>query len=175
MPLPPVMIFPAILSCSTELFLYFATFSTGLNLISKSDCKSCHIIDKKSVGPSYLDIAAKYKNNLVEQERIAGKIITGGSGIWGDHAMSAHPQISPQDAATMIKYIISLGEKKATTVALPMKGNFVTQVPAGDNGRGDCAYLVESCVRHGALSCPERRWASSGGRLREWPDSVLVD
>ena len=118
----------------------WATFSTGFNLMSKSDCKSCHIIDKKSVGPSYLDIAAKYKNNLVEQERIAGKIITGGSGVWGDHAMSAHPQISPQDAATMIKYIISLGEKKATTVSLPLKGNFVTQVPAGDNGRG--GYLL---------------------------------
>jgi cytochrome c len=118
----------------------WATFSTGLNLISKSDCKSCHLIDKKSVGPSYLDIAAKYKNNAAEQERVTGMIITGGSGVWGDHAMSAHPGISPQDAATMIKYIMSLGEKKAKTAAIPMKGTFVTQVPAGDNGKG--GYLL---------------------------------
>ena len=118
----------------------WATFSTGFNLISKSDCKSCHLIDKKSVGPSYLDIAAKYKTSAADQERIAGKIITGGSGVWGDHAMSAHPGISPQDAATMIKYIMSIGEKKATTAALPMKGTFVTQVPAGDNGKG--GYLL---------------------------------
>ncbi len=118
----------------------WATFSTGLNLISKSDCKSCHIVDKKSVGPSYQDIAAKYKNNAKEQERIAGKIITGGSGVWGDHAMSAHPQITPQNAATMIKYIMSLGETKATAKAIPLKGTFVTEVPAGENGKG--GYLL---------------------------------
>ena len=123
----------------------WATFSTGFNLISKSDCKSCHIIDKKSVGPSYLDIAAKYKNNAAEQERVAGKIITGGSGVWGDHAMSAHPGISPQDAATMIKYIMSLGEKKATTKAIPMKGTFVTKNPEGDNGRG--GYLLRAAYK----------------------------
>lgn len=118
----------------------WATFSSGFNLINNSDCKSCHIIDKKSVGPSYLDIAAKYKNNAAEQERIAGKIITGGSGVWGEHAMSAHPGISPQDAATMIKYIISLGEKKSTTASIPMKGTFVMQVPEGDKGTG--GYLL---------------------------------
>ncbi len=118
----------------------WATFSTGFNLISKSDCKSCHLTDKKSVGPSYLDIAAKYKNDAASQERISGKIITGGSGVWGDHAMSAHPGISPQDAATMIKYIMSLGAKKATTAIIPMKGTFITQVPAGDNGKG--GYLL---------------------------------
>jgi len=118
----------------------WATFSTGLNLINKSDCKSCHIIDKKSVGPSYLDVSKKYKSDAAAQERIAGKIITGGSGVWGDHAMSAHPGISPQDAATMVKYIMSLGEKKASTAAIPMKGTFVTHVPAGDNGKG--GYLL---------------------------------
>ena len=72
----------------------WASFSTGLNLIAKSDCKSCHIVDKKSVGPSYQDIAQRYKNDAAGQERIARKIIEGGSGVWGEHAMSAHPQIS---------------------------------------------------------------------------------
>ena len=118
----------------------WATYSTGFNLISKSDCKSCHLSDKKSVGPSYLDIAAKYKNDAAAQERIASKIINGGGGVWGDHAMSAHPQITPQDAATMIKYIMSLGEKKPTATAIPLKGTFVPQVPAGDNGKG--GYLL---------------------------------
>jgi len=123
----------------------WTALSTGLNLINKSDCKSCHIIDKKSVGPSYLDVAAKYKNDKAAQERIAGKIITGGSGIWGDHAMSAHPQLSPQDAATMVQYIISLGEKKIVAKPLPLKGTFVTKSPEGDNGRG--SYLLRAAYK----------------------------
>ena len=123
----------------------WTAFSTGLNLINKSDCKSCHIIDKKSVGPSYLDIAARYKNDKAAQERIAAKIITGGSGVWGDHAMSAHPQLSPQDAATMVKYIITLGEKKSAAKALPLKGTFVTTKPEGDNGAG--SYLLRAAYK----------------------------
>jgi cytochrome c len=118
----------------------WATFSTGLNLMNKSDCKSCHLMDKKSVGPAYLDIAKKYKNNPAEQERIASKIITGGAGVWGDHAMSAHPGISAQNAATIVTYIMSLDEKKATEKVIPMKGSFTPTVPAGDNGHG--GYLL---------------------------------
>lgn len=114
----------------------WATFSTGQNLIARSDCKSCHIADKKSVGPSYQEIAQRYKNDATGQERIARKIIEGGSGVWGEHAMSAHPQISQQDATTIVKYIISIGEQKATVRALPVAGTFVPVVPAGDNGKG---------------------------------------
>ncbi|HTE32988.1 MAG TPA: PQQ-dependent sugar dehydrogenase [Chryseolinea sp.] len=123
----------------------WATFSTGANLIGKGDCKSCHIIDKRSVGPSYLEIAKRYKNNSAEQERIANKIIVGGSGVWGDHAMSAHPSISPQDAATMINYIMSLAEKKSVDKSIPLKGTFVPHVPAGDNGRG--GYLLRAAYK----------------------------
>lgn len=118
----------------------WTTFSKGGNLISKSDCKSCHIIDKKSVGPSYLDIAAKYKSSAADQERIAKKIITGGSGVWGDHAMSAHPQLSEPDASLMVKYIISLGDEKNKSKAVPESGRFIESVPAGDNGKG--SYLL---------------------------------
>lgn len=120
----------------------WASFSTGLNLISKSDCKSCHIVDKKSVGPSYQDIAQRYKNDAAGQDRIAGKIIEGGSGVWGDHAMSAHPQLSPQDAATIVKYIMSIGEEKASTSAVPLSGTFIPAVPKGENGKG--GYLLRA-------------------------------
>ena len=118
----------------------WAVFSAGLNLINKSDCKSCHLMDKKSVGPSYVDIANRYKGNKKDQERIATKIIEGGSGVWGDHAMSAHPQITMQDANTIVKYIVGLGEKKSSAKELPVSGTFVTKAPADDNGRG--GYLL---------------------------------
>lgn len=118
----------------------WATFSAGLNLINKSDCRSCHLNDKKSVGPSYIDVAMKYKGNQPAQEKLAQKIILGGGGVWGDHAMAAHPQISPQNAATMVKYIMSLAEPKPAAKAIPLSGTFVTRVPAGESGRG--GYLL---------------------------------
>lgn len=118
----------------------WTTFSKGQNLMAKSDCKSCHMIDKKSVGPAYNDVAKRYKGNVREQERIARKIIEGGAGVWGDHAMSAHPQISPADAALMVKYIIGLADAQSSAVSQPTAGSFVEKVPSGDNGRG--SYLL---------------------------------
>jgi cytochrome c len=123
----------------------WAVFSAGLNLINKSDCKSCHLTDKKSVGPSYMDIAAKYKGNKNEQERIATKIIEGGGGVCGDHAMSAHPQITKQDANTIVKYIVGLAEKKSSTKELPLSGTFVLTTPPDDNGRG--GYLLRAAYK----------------------------
>lgn len=116
------------------------TFSVGLNLINNSDCKSCHLIDKKSVGPSYLDVANKYKTDKVAQEKLALKIILGGGGVWGDHAMAAHPQITPPQAANMVKYIMSLTDAKQTVKEIPLQGSFVMQAPANDNKRG--GYLL---------------------------------
>jgi cytochrome c len=115
-------------------------FSTGLRLINASDCKSCHMMDKKSVGPAYLDVAAKYKNDASAPEKLASKIITGGSGVWGDHAMSAHPQISPQNASTMVAYILGLANAKPLARKPAVAGTYTPRVPAGDNGRG--SYLL---------------------------------
>ncbi|MCW5910775.1 MAG: PQQ-dependent sugar dehydrogenase [Cyclobacteriaceae bacterium] len=116
------------------------TFSAGLNLINKSDCKSCHLDDKKSVGPSYLDIANRYKGDRTAQEKLAQKIIMGGGGVWGDHAMAAHPQVTPPQAANMVKYIMSITDTKQTVKEIPLKGTFTMKAPADDNKRG--GYLL---------------------------------
>ncbi|WP_428655721.1 PQQ-dependent sugar dehydrogenase [Runella sp.] len=119
-----------------------ARFNTGYKLMSMSDCKSCHIVDKKSVGPSYKDIAQKYKGDASAPEKLAKKIIAGGGGVWGDHAMSAHPQISSNDAATMVKYILSLGEKPLQAKSLPTDGSFTTKIPENENGKG--SYVLRA-------------------------------
>ncbi|MBX2898673.1 MAG: PQQ-dependent sugar dehydrogenase [Cyclobacteriaceae bacterium] len=124
----------------------WTTFSVGLNLINKSDCRSCHLLDKKSVGPSYLDVAAKYKGNKPAQEKLAEKIIVGGGGVWGEHAMAAHPQIRPDQAASMVSYIMSLADSKPQAAkAIPLKGSFVTTAPANDNKRG--GYLLRAAYK----------------------------
>ncbi|HEY9047388.1 MAG TPA: ThuA domain-containing protein [Ohtaekwangia sp.] len=107
----------------------------GKALIGKSDCKSCHIIDQRSAGPSYKEVAAKYKTQTDAIDRLAAKIIKGGAGIWGDTEMAAHPQVSVEEAKEMVRYILSLGDEKAAK-KLPLNGVATT----GKENQG--AYLL---------------------------------
>ena len=79
----------------------------GESLIEASDCKSCHALDKKSVGPSYKQVAEHYKDNKDAQKILMDKIKNGGSGVWGEVAMAAHPNIKDDDLSEMVKWILS--------------------------------------------------------------------
>ena len=85
-----------------------ASEGTGEELIKKSDCLTCHKVDVKLLGPAYQEVAAKYPATEENIELLAGKIIKGGAGNWGDIPMAAHPSISENDAKEMVKYILSL-------------------------------------------------------------------
>lgn len=113
-----------------------ARFATGQRLINGSDCKACHMMDKKSVGPSYLDVAAKYKGDAGAVARLSKKVITGGGGVWGDHAMSAHPQLSEADATAMVNYILGMGDKPVAAKSWPVKGEYLPTIPAKEKDNG---------------------------------------
>jgi cytochrome c len=105
----------------------------GKTLIETNDCKACHTIDQTVVGPAFTAIAERYQNNAGEIPRLAAKIITGGAGHWGNHYMNAHPQISKEDATTLVKYILSLMQQK-TYDSLPATGSASIKPPAGATG-----------------------------------------
>ncbi len=86
--------------------------TTGKDLIMLSDCKACHRFDTSVVGPAFTAIARRYQNKLSEIPRLANKIITGGAGVWGEHYMNAHPQLSKEQATTIVKYIMSLAQQQ---------------------------------------------------------------
>ena len=99
--------------------------ATGKRLMDLSDCKACHDVVKKSIGPAYRDVAKKYKGQRDIESRLADKIINGGGGVWGEQAMSAHPQIKKEEAKEIVKYIMSLGNEKGPDKK-PVKGEYVT-------------------------------------------------
>ncbi|AQX09634.1 c-type cytochrome [Elizabethkingia ursingii] len=78
----------------------------GKKLLEGADCLSCHKVDAKLVGPSYQDVAAKYTE--ADVDHLAGKIIEGGKGVWGDIPMTPHAGLSQDNAKLMVKYILSL-------------------------------------------------------------------
>jgi len=83
-------------------------YEKGLALIGQSDCLTCHKIDEMLTGPSYKDIANKYAGADTAVKYLAGKIITGGNGVWGETLMTPHAGISQEDAEAMAKYILLL-------------------------------------------------------------------
>lgn len=105
----------------------------GAVLMAGSDCKACHQKEKRSVGPAYVEIARRYAGKAKEHERLAKKIISGGAGNWGDHGMSAHPQLSLQQTRTMVDYILSLSAGAEAGAPMPAQGS-VKLAAQGESG-----------------------------------------
>ena len=130
------------------------TFTAGKTLIEKSDCKACHFTDKKSIGPAFRDVAARYRADANAVASLSDKIIKGGAGVWGETAMSAHPSIGLPEAGQMVKYILSLTDEKQAAQMLPPAGEVMVKIPGGgDAGKGIYKFIA-SYTDKGANGMP---------------------
>jgi cytochrome c len=77
-------------------------------LAKDKNCLACHAVDKKLVGPSYKDIAAKYKGDKNAQAMLVKKVRDGGVGVWGQIPMPANPQVNEQEAQALVKWVLSM-------------------------------------------------------------------
>ncbi len=96
----------------------------GRRLIEAGTCLSCHNLEKASVGPAYTAVAAKYKGDSSAVGRLARKIRSGGSGVWGAVVMPPHPQLTDPQARQIVQYILSLADKPTGAPSLPVKGSY---------------------------------------------------
>lgn len=76
-------------------------------LAKKSACLSCHAVDKKLVGPSYQEIAAKYKNDKTAEAKLIEKVKKGGGGVWGVVPMPPNPHVKDEDVKVLVKWVLS--------------------------------------------------------------------
>ncbi len=76
-------------------------------LAQQKTCMACHALDRKLVGPSYKDVAAKYAGQRDAADKLAEKIIKGGAGVWGAVPMPANPRVSPAEAKQLANWILS--------------------------------------------------------------------
>ena len=79
----------------------------AMQLAKKNNCFACHAVDKKVVGPSFRDVAAKYRGDAGAEARLADKIAKGGSGVWGAMAMPANSKISEADRRILARLVLS--------------------------------------------------------------------
>jgi len=91
----------------------------GRYYIEKSDCLTCHEFDKTTVGPSFLQIADRYKDQEGAIMNLLVKVKEGGQGEWGSTAMNPHPQLAEIEIKTMLDYILSLKENQGSQTTSP--------------------------------------------------------
>ena len=76
--------------------------------MNKAGCMACHTKDKKLVGPSFKDIAAKYKGQPDAVAKLSEKVRKGDSGVFGPVPMAPNPpdKISDADLKAAIEQIL---------------------------------------------------------------------
>ena len=77
-------------------------------LAKARNCMSCHMIDKKVVGPSYQDVARKYAGQKDAVDKLAAKIIKGGGGVWGLVPMPVNTQVTNEEAKRLAAWVLTL-------------------------------------------------------------------
>jgi cytochrome c len=78
------------------------------DLAAKKNCLACHATDKKLVGPAYKDVAAKYAGQKDAVDKLAEKVVKGGTGVWGQIPMPANTQVSPAEAKQLVQWILTI-------------------------------------------------------------------
>ncbi|QCP47856.1 c-type cytochrome [Trinickia violacea] len=86
---------------------YAADVPGGLEIAKSNACMGCHAVDRKLVGPSFQQIAGKYKGDAQAPAKLAVKVRDGGSGVWGAIPMPSHPRMSDADIRTVVAWVLA--------------------------------------------------------------------
>ncbi|HDR8858575.1 TPA: c-type cytochrome [Burkholderia territorii] len=84
-----------------------ADVGDGLKVARGNACMGCHAVDRKLVGPSFKDIAARYKSDPQAVAKLSKKVKDGGSGVWGAIPMPAHPRMSDADLRSVVEWVLA--------------------------------------------------------------------
>ena len=69
-------------------------------------CVACHAVDKRTVGPSFREIAARYRGDSAAAAKLAAKVRDGGAGAWGQIPMPPHPQLAAADVDGLVAWVL---------------------------------------------------------------------
>ena len=92
---------------AVSLGLLAGTASASADMAKAKNCTACHAADKKLIGPSFKDIAAKYASDKDATTKLAKKVREGGTGVWGQVPMPANPQVSADEATALVKWVLA--------------------------------------------------------------------
>ncbi|AOJ08495.1 cytochrome C [Burkholderia sp. ABCPW 14] len=97
----------AALGCALASAPARADVGDGLKVARSNACMGCHAVDRKLVGPSFQQIAERYKSDQQAVPKLVKKVKDGGSGVWGAIPMPAHPRMSDTDARSVVQWALA--------------------------------------------------------------------
>ncbi|MCS4435702.1 PQQ-dependent sugar dehydrogenase [Aquiflexum gelatinilyticum] len=119
-------------------------------LISKNNCTACHQEKTKLVGPSFLEVAKRYKDAENVFDTLSKSIIQGGSGKWGEVHMPPQPTLSAIDTKQIIEYILDLASAEKGNPKLPLQGEFKTKAIPTKIGDGRLSKFYPTTYEMGS-------------------------
>ncbi len=125
----------------------------GAALIEEHNCFACHKVEEKSIGPMYIQVAERYPESDETIQMLASKIITGGNGNWGEQNMSAHPQLTSDEATAMVNYILSLNDVHSTP-SMPLRGAYQPSDHLETGTQGYYIFMASYTDRGGEVVGP---------------------
>lgn len=154
----------------------------GLSLMKQSDCFNCHAAETKVIGPSLMEIAAKYRGQPGAMEASIKRVREGSTGVWGPIPMLPHPQHTTDEVAIMLRWVFGLEKGKGgpmltrglageiTAPKTDKPGFFTLEAVYTDAGRAPAGQLsgkAQVSLRHRRIE------AESGERDLEKGPKVL--
>jgi cytochrome c len=114
----------------------------GLAMMRASTCFACHMADTPSAGPPYKTVALKYKDDPAAAERLAQKVLSGGTGVWGQLPMPPHPQHSIEQLRRMVAWVLSLKDDPSSPPQSGASGTFTAPKKPEKGTRVDEGVLI---------------------------------
>jgi cytochrome c len=124
----------------------------GLSTLRTSDCLNCHAFDARSIGPSFADIRKRYPYSQANVDSMSRHILQGTSGDWGSIKMPSHPQLTKEQAAACVTWILNTAADPETNYYTGTEGSFRVTVPSDSKAKDKgMLVLIASYTDHGLL------------------------
>ena len=133
----------------------------GLQLMRKTDCFNCHAVNQKRVGPTYLDVANKYRGVEGALDASIQRVLKGSTGVWGKIPMITHSQHTPEEVREMVSWVYQLqpaglvrifpgfvGEIPVIQEEVSQPGHYTLEANYTDRGAGEVPANNANAVVH---------------------------
>ncbi|WP_250514366.1 c-type cytochrome [Caballeronia sp. INDeC2] len=86
--------------------------ANAIAIARSNACMGCHAIDRKLVGPSFQQVAEKYKGDPQAGAKLEKKVKNGGAGVWGSIPMPSHPRMNDADIKAVVAWVLAGAPQK---------------------------------------------------------------
>ena len=142
--------------------------TAGASIAKEASCTACHRVDQRHIGPSFQDIAARYKGNPKAIDLLSDRVRSGSVGNWGQIPKPANRSISESDARTVVSWILG-----ANTAAQPRADDLRTQCRSygfepASQGMANCVMKLDQLARQADLANRQRAEQQSKCEAVKW-------